>query len=117
MKADQRQVLAKVVINYTDPFMDQSVEISTTENANTSYPAQTADSVETPGYKWASLDGTCMPGEGWRPAPGDKGRGQMGWWGSQLSGTGGAFMFPYPTLTITHLPRPARSLKVVGDDV
>lgn len=26
-------------------------------------------------------------------------------------------MFPYPTLTITHLPRPARSLKVVGDDV
>jgi len=117
IKADKRQVLAKAVIDYTDPFMDQSVETSANENANASYPAQTADSVETPAKKWASLDGACIPGEGWWPAPGDKSRGQMGWWGEQLSGTGGVFTSPYPTLTITHLSRPARSLKVVGDDV
>jgi hypothetical protein len=117
MKADRRQVIAKAVIDYTDPHMDQSVEVEANENANVSYSMQTADSVETSGKKWASLDGTCMPGEDWWPAPGDPKRGQTGWWGSTLAGEGGAFSAPYPTLTITHLPRPARSLKVVGDDM
>lgn len=117
MKADRRQVIAKAVIDYTDPNMDQSIEPSANEEANVSYPMQTADSVETPGKKWASLDGACMPGDDWWPAPGDPKRGQMGWWGSTLAGEGGAFSAPYPTLTITHLPRPARALKVVGDDM
>jgi hypothetical protein len=117
MKADRRQVIAKAVIDYTDPSMDQSIEPSANEEANVSYPMQTADSVETPGKKWASLDGSCIPGEGWWPAPGIPNRGQMGWWGKTLAGTGGAFSSPYPTLIITHLPRPARSLKVVGDDM
>ena len=117
MKADRRQIHARVTIDYTDPHMDQSVEVSANENANASYPAQTADNVETPGKKWASLDGTCIPGEGWWPAPGDPSRGQMGWWGSQLAGVDGVFSSPYPTLAIEHLPRPARSLKVVGDDM
>lgn len=117
MKADRRQILARATIDYTDPYMDQSIEVSANENANASYPAQTADSVETPGKKWASLDGSCMPGDGWWPAPGMPNRGQMGWWGDALAGTGGAFSSPYPTLIITHLPRPARSLKVVGDDM
>jgi sugar lactone lactonase YvrE len=40
---------------------------------------------------------------------------QMGWWGAQFAGVGGAFTAPYPTLTVTHLPRPIRQLKVVGD--
>lgn len=117
MKADRRQVIAKAQIDYTDPYMDQSVEVEANENANASYPLQTADNVETPGKKWASLDGTCMPGDDWWPAPGDPKRGQMGWWGNTLAGTGGAFSSPYPTLTITHLPRPARSLKAVGDNM
>ena len=117
MKADRRQVIAKAVIDYTDPIMDQSIEPSANEEANVSYPMQTADSVETPGKKWASLDGSCVPGEGWWPAPGDPKRGQMGWWGNTLAGAGGVFSAPYPTLTITHLPRPARSLKVVGDNM
>lgn len=117
MKADRRQVIAKAVIDYTDPNMDQSIEPSANEEANVSYPMQTADSVETPGKKWASLDGSCIPGDDWWPAPGDPKRGQMGWWGSTLAGEGGAFSAPYPTLTITHLPRPARTLKVVGDDM
>lgn len=117
MKADRRQVIAKAQIDYTDPYMDQSVEVEANENANASYPLQTADNVETPGKKWASLDGSCIPGEGWWPAPGDPKRGQTGWWGSTLAGEGGAFSAPYPTLTITHLPRPARSLKAVGDNM
>jgi hypothetical protein len=39
----------------------------------------------------------------------------MGWWGAQFAGAGGLFVTPYPALTVTHLPRPIRQLKVVGD--
>ena len=55
MKADVRQVSARVVIDYTDPFMDQSIEIEANENANISYPRQTADNVwKQPinGHRW-----------------------------------------------------------------
>jgi hypothetical protein len=58
MKADRRQVTAKAVIDYTDPSMDQSIEPSANEEANVSYPMQTADSVETPaksGLPWTVL--------------------------------------------------------------
>jgi hypothetical protein len=41
---------------------------------------------------------------------------QVGWWGEQIAGIGGAFAEPYPTLTVTHTPRPVHSLKVVGEN-
>ena len=50
MKADRRRVLARVEIDYTDPFMDQSIEIEVNEQANVSYPQQTADSVDPVSY-------------------------------------------------------------------
>ena len=117
MKADRRQVFARVEIDYTDPFMDQSLEISASEQANVSYPQQTADSVDTATHKWASLDGSwVLDGTFALAPPPDKlSQYQFGWWGKQLAGTGGAFSAPYPTLTVTHLPRPVRQLKVVGD--
>ena len=116
MRADRRRTMAKAVIDYTDPFTDQSIDPSANEEANISYIEQTADSVETSGKKWASLDGSTMPDGTWWPAPGDASRGQVGWWGVQLAGSGGNFTSPYPTLSIAHLPRPARTLRVVGDD-
>ena len=58
MKADRRQVLARVAIDYTDPFMDQSLTIEASEQANVSYPQQTADSVDDTTHKYACLDGT-----------------------------------------------------------
>jgi hypothetical protein len=116
MKADRRQVFARVEIDYTDPFMDQSLEISANEQANISYPQQTADSVQETTHKWASLDGSWVLGE-YRlaPLPEMLTRAQFGWWGKQLAGTGGAFASPYPALTVTHLPRPIHTLRVVGD--
>jgi hypothetical protein len=118
MKADRRQVLARVAIDYTDPFMDQSLTIEASEQANVSYPQQTADSVDTVTHKYACLDGTWDLTSGeyhLAPSANMLTRYQMGWWGAQLAGTGGAFSTPYPTLTVTHMPRPIRQLKVVGD--
>lgn len=118
MKADRRQVFARVEIDYTDPFMDQSIEIEVNEQANVSYPQQTADSVDQTTHKYACLDGTwdLTTGE-YHLAPSEDqlAQQQMGWWGAQLAGVGGAFADPYPALTVTHLPRPIHTLKVIGD--
>ncbi len=118
MKADRRQVFARVEIDYTDPFMDQSIEIEVNEQANVSYPQQTADSVDQTTRKYACLDGTWDLTTGeyhLAPSEGQLAQQQMGWWGAKFAGTGGAFSSPYPTLTVTHLPRPIHTLKVVGD--
>ena len=118
MKADRRQVLARVAIDYTDPFMDQSLTIEASENANVSYPQQTADSVDQTTRKYACLDGTwdLTTGE-YHLAPSENmlSQAQMGWWGAQFADQDGYFSQPYPTLTVRHLPRPIRSLRVVGD--
>ncbi len=118
MKADRRHVVARCEIDYTDPFMDQSIEIEANENANVSYPRQTADNVLEATHKWASLDGTwdLTTGEYYlAPSPDKLTQAQFGWWGSQLAGIDGAFSSPYPTLTVRHLPRPARQFRVIGD--
>lgn len=117
MKADRRQVLAKAEINYTDPFIDQSIAVAASEQANVSYPAQTADAVQDVLYRWASLDGSWVLDGSYRLAPTEAllGQYQFGWWGSQLAGADGSFASPYPALTVTHLPRPVHTLKVVGD--
>jgi len=118
MKADRRRVLARAEIDYTDPFMDQSIDISVNEQANVSYPQQTADSVDAVPHKYACLDGSwdITTGE-YHLAPRSDmlSQYQMGWWGAQLAGAGGVFAYPYPALTVTHFSRPIRQLKVVGD--
>lgn len=117
MKALERKVLAKAVIDYTDPFLDQSIQIDTNEQASVSYPAHVADAVAEPFAKILSLDGSCKADGTYAlaPDPDEAETHQMGWWGKQLAGTGGAFTAPYPTLTVTHEPRPVHTLKVVGD--
>lgn len=117
IKASFRNVLGKVVIDYTDPFIDQSITPTVNEQANVSYPAQTADAVIEPPYKWASLDGSWVLDGTYHLAPGvsDAYENQMGWWGSSLAAAGGAFSVPYPKLTVTFFSRPVHSLKVVGD--
>ena len=117
MKADRRQVFARVEIDYTDPFMDQSLTIEASEQANVSYPQQTADSVDTATHKWASLDGSWVLDGTYHlaPPPEKLAQYQFGWWGLQHAGAGGVFLSPYPSLTVTHLPRPIHTLRVVGD--
>ena len=69
-------------------------------------------------HKWASLDGSwdLTTGEYYlAPSPDKLTQAQFGWWGAHLAGPGGAFSPPYPTLTVRHLPRPARQFRVIGD--
>lgn len=117
MKATERRIHAKVQIDYTDPFLDQSIQCTASEQANVSYPAQTADAVSEPYAKYASLDGSWVLGEDWAlaPSPEEASTKQMGWWGLQLAGADGSFTAPYPTLTVTFFSRPITQLKVVGD--
>jgi len=117
MTAAERQVFAKVVVDYTNPFLDQSIEVAVSEQANVSYPGQTADAVEQVPHKWASLDGTWTLDGTFHlaPAAADLTLYQMGWWGLTLAGAAGALSAPYPTLTVSFLPRPIHELKVVGD--
>lgn len=117
IRADARQIKAKVEISYTDPMIDQSIDVEASENANVSYPAQTADSVSQVPHKWMSLDGSCTLDGSYHLAPlaSDLTRYQFGWWGSQISGADGSFASPYPALTVMHLPRPIHTLTVAGD--
>jgi len=118
MKADRRHIMARVVINYTDPFIDQSIEIEASEQANVSYPQQSVDGVDQTTRKYACLDGTWDLTTGeyhLAPLANMLTRYQMGWWGAQFADQDGYFASPYPTLTVRHLPRPIRQLKVVGD--
>jgi len=119
MRAQKRQVLARVIIDYTDPLIDQSIEVTTSEQARISWPAQTADGLTQAPYMWASLDGSWTLDQFRRPMPDTEELAdlyQVGWWGEQLAGVGGAFVEPYPTLTVSHTPRPIHSLKVVGEN-
>lgn len=119
MKAHKRKVDAKLIIDFTDAEIDQSLQASASERANVSYPQQTADGVQAASHKWASLDGTWKLDGTYHlaPKPEDLARFQFGWWGKQLASTGGALATPYPALTITHIPRPIHTLQLVGDSV
>lgn len=117
MQAPVRKICGKVQIDYTDPFLDQSVAVAVSEQAAVSYPEQVADAVNDPAYAWASLDGSWVldGSHHLAPTPDEAKTLEIGWWGAQLAGAGGAFAEPYPTLTVTHFARPVHSLKVVGD--
>ena len=118
MKAGIRKVSARCVIDYTDPFIDQSITATVNERANVSYPQQTADNVEETPHKWAALDGTWDITTGeyhLAPSPERAPVQQFGWWGAQFSGVGGVFSLPYPELTVTHVSRPVHIFRVVGD--
>lgn len=116
-KAVVRKVYGKVQIDYTDPFLDQSLVISATEQASASYPKHTSDTIVIPFAKYAALDGAWVLDGTFTLAPSEAYESvcEMGWWGSKLAGVGGAFSAPYPALTVAFFSRPIWSFKVVGD--
>lgn len=110
-----RKVYGKVQIEYTDPEIDQSIEIESTDNNHTSYPSQIADGIGEPSFKYASLDDGWILDNTWRLAPASSEmHAQYGFWGSRLSKADGTFTTP-PTIEITFVQRPIRGLKLVGD--
>lgn len=118
VRGPNRQVRARVTVDYTDPLVDRTLGIAVNEQAWISWPEQTADNRERVSYFWASLDGTWKAGDMRRLMPDTEEslRGyQVGWWGRQLADSNGAFAAPYPTLTITHAPRLVGQMKAIGD--
>ena len=58
IRADVRRLYGRIEIAYTDPRMDTTIAVIPSENANISTPMQTADNIERPTRKFASLDGS-----------------------------------------------------------
>lgn len=119
MRAARRQVLAKVTIDYSDPWGDQSIAVQVSEQVP-SWPDQVVDGITEVPYRWASLDGSWVLEDAtpWRLMPETEQEAllyQVGWWGEQLADATGAFAEPYPALTVTHVARSAQTLRLVGD--
>lgn len=115
MKATVRKTYGKVQIDYTDPFLDQSITITANDEATASHKEQVADALTEPAHKYAALDGTWVLDGTYSLAPANPLNGELGWWGATLAGTGGVFTAPYPMLTVAFTARPIDSLKVVAD--
>lgn len=120
MKASTRKIHARVQIDYSDPEIDQGIDITTNDSNHTSYPFQIANGKDIPTFKYASLDGNWTLGDDtFSLAPSleeAKSKNiQMGLWGEKLSDSNGNFSTPYPTIEIGFISRPIRSLKLVGD--
>ncbi|OCL26315.1 hypothetical protein U472_09915 [Orenia metallireducens] len=119
IKAGTRNFKARIEVTWTDPYLDQSIQVFANEEANISWVKQVADSKESANHKWLSLDGSSTLDGAYYPAPSTKKEAddyQVGWWGSSMSDEDGYFSSPYPTLTVRFFARPVYGLKVVGDD-
>jgi hypothetical protein len=115
--ASPRTVYGKVQIDYTDPFLDQSIVTTSNDEANVSYIDQTSNGILKVYAKFAALDGSWILGNGYALTPSyDDARYEVGWISGQLSGVDGAFSVPYPKLTCTFSSRPVSKLLVAGDD-
>jgi len=118
-KAGARKIKTKIEVTWTDPYLDQSINIAVNEEAKISWNRQVADSIESVSYKYISLDGSWKLGDGYRLAPDTEDAAaimQMGWWGGTLSDAVDAtFSVPYPQLNVTFFARPVFSLEVLGD--
>lgn len=141
-KLRNRHILGRVIIDYTDPFLDQSVFAFANEYAQVHHVEQIHNNREDPTEKWLSLDGTWGLDGTWLFPPvtaEDAILNEMGWWGRQESDRTGTFhtrtarvygdgkpLYGQAGLyyeTPTHKPmlfmsfsgRPVRNLKVIGD--
>lgn len=117
MRAITRKVYGKIQIDYTDPEIDQSAEVSSTDNNYTSYPEQIVNGKDEPSFKYATLDDSWVLGGNYvlAPSESEKDKYQFGLWGEKLSETDGNFTTPYPKIILTFISKPFRSLKLVGD--
>lgn len=120
MQSARRHVLARATIDYTDPLIDQGIQATANDRARISWPEQTADGLTPVPYLWTVLDGSWTAGGARHPMPdtAEMARSyQMGWWGTTPAGPDGTFAAPYPTLAVSHAPRPIRALRVAGESM
>ena len=115
---DDRQTRTKIEITWTDPYIDQSIQVTTNSEARFSWVNQTADSITEPAFKYAALDGTWTLDGTYHLAPDTEElarRYQMGYWSGKVSLADSTFSLPYPRITVRFQPRPVFGLKVIGD--
>jgi hypothetical protein len=117
-KATVRRPIAKVVVTWTDPLIDTSINTEVSEENRVSHPVQLADLVTTVPRKWFHTNDTSVVLDGSHyPAPStlkEARANQMGWWGSQSSDGSGNFSTP-PQLSVTFARRLVESANVTGD--
>lgn len=114
MNEQYRETHAKVEITYTDPFLDNTIDITSTGAAYNTNERQLADNVSSSAYKWFSLSNNTLDGNS-RLIDSSQRLYSTGWWSKVLSDENGNFEAP-PVITVTFNPRSLTSLKVVGDD-
>lgn len=115
MKEDVRQIFGKVEINYTDPFIDQSLTASASRSGRYTIANQLKDEVNDPTYKYFSLHNNKLDGT-FHPLPSASNAEQVGWWDTVLSDATGSLPTS-PVITFTFDARPVYTLKVVGDSI
>lgn len=118
IKAQTRKIYSKIQIDYSDPEIDQGIEIISNENNHTSYPFQIADGKIESNFRYLTLDDSWTLGDnsyGLAPHETEATKCQYGLWGEQLSDANGFFLVPYPKIIMQFISRPIRSLKLVGD--
>ena len=107
-----RQTYAKVEITYTDPFLDNTIDIIASNTAYNTDASELANGIEVPAYKWFSLTDNKLDGS-YGVIDGSK-KYSVGWWSAVLSDSLGNFA-AYPTVIVTFEPRALFTLKVAGD--
>jgi hypothetical protein len=118
--AEKRQVVGRVVIDYSVPEVDSSITVTANENAYIVQNYQVTNGVLESTRKWASLDGTWVLDGTYFLSPDTEDaavNNELGWWGETMAGTGGAFSAPYPTLIVEFSSRVVSTLQVVGDSM
>lgn len=142
-KRTKRQTFAKVEINYTDPFVDSSLEVLDdvlmtedgylilTEDgfyiqedpdlSNSMAKDQVADGIIYPTHNWFPLDGSgLLDGSFALSPPANDAINNLsmetGWWSRDVAGSGGTFA-EAQVLVISHYERTVESLLVSADSI
>jgi len=115
MNKTVRQILAKVIVTYTDPYFAAGIETSATEEGRLTDPAETVDNVGTTPFKWFSLHRNDLTGA-YHPMP-SGGEYSVGWWGETLSDAVTGNITPGTcVLTVETTERTVEDLLVYGDN-
>lgn len=119
-KGRNRQTFAKVEIDFTDPFVDQSLGVTAVE-ASSSHKAQVADGIYEPTHNWFPLDGSAILDGSFKLMPPTSDdistlSMEVGWWSGTVAGAGGSFASPQ-LLTVTFVERTIESLLVCSDSI
>ena len=111
-----RVMFPKIVIDYTDSFLDPSFVVTSSSDNYTSWKDQVTNGKESMGHKYAALDDLWVLGQDFALAPGTSGEAnftQMGWASGQRANASGA---TNQYLDISFSSRSVSSYKVIFDD-